>query len=601
MGGICCCENENYNKSDIKLSATILESKKPNRSESINFSSRNENNFNPGKEPAEESNNARKFNGDKVNQISISTNNNNNNNNNSNNNNNNNNSSLKSPEKINSNNNINLNNTNISNKNLNQLKYSRTREIRNQQIRININNIVNQKECSPAEFYTIEKRLGEGSYGEVFKVKHKTLGFSRAMKKIIRRSTRSAENEREVLNEIGLLKSIDHPHIVKIFEFYLTKQAYFLITELCSGGELFDRISTQGPVEESHAAYIMYQVLSAVFNCHSKNILHRDLKPENILIDRIDDGGYLQVKIIDFGTAKIFEKDKAEQKVIGSAYYIAPEVLEKNYNEKCDLWSCGVILYILLTARPPFGGSDEEIMKKIKIGIYDESDLMKKSPEVRDLIRKLLDMNPITRLSAQEALRHPFFARFETRKKLYYTSPEKFTDIVDKLKSFQYSNKFQETALAFLVHNSLHLEEVKELYKVFSLIDADLDGKITKIELADTMLSIHKGRSKSEVEKEIDLIFKNIDNDDNGTIEYEEFVRAVIGKECLLSDNILRFAFLFFDKDNSGDITIEEIKIIFGSEIDSTLIQNIIDEIDIDGNKSIDFNEFKTMMLKLLQ
>ena len=412
---------------------------------------------------------------------------------------------------------------------------------------------------------------------------------------------KGTENEIEVNNEINLLKSIDHPNIVKIVEFYVTKQAYFIITELCQGGELFDKIMEKEKLDEDHSAYILFQVLSAVINCHNKNIVHRDLKPENILIDREEDNGYLTIKIIDFGTAKIFEKDKAEQKVIGSAYYIAPEVLEKNYNEKCDLWSCGVILYILLTGKPPFGGSEDEIIRKIKKGIYDESELNNKSDESKDLIRKLLEMNPNKRLSAQQAIKHPWFEVTRTREKIIKMSEDKLSDFIKKLTTFKYQSKFQETALAFLVHNCLHLEEVKDIYKVFNAIDADCDGKISPVELAESLKHYYKGKkSEQDINEEVRTIFKKIDNDGNNTIEYEEFVRAVIGKDKLLSDIFMRHTFNFFDKDGSGEITIQEMKAIFNNEIEEDTIKKIVQEIDTDGNNEINFEEFKTMMDKLL-
>ncbi len=467
-------------------------------------------------------------------------------------------------------------------------------------VKINTMNVINQKECSPSENYTIDKRLGEGSYGEVFRVKHKQLGLIRAMKRIHRRH-KSLESEVEVNNEINLLKSIDHPNIVKIVEFYITKQAYFIITEICQGGELFDKILEKGSFDEEHSSYIMFQILSAVINCHSKNIVHRDLKPENILIDREEDNGYLTIKIIDFGTAKIFEKDKAEQKVIGSAYYIAPEVLAQNYNEKCDLWSCGVILYILLTGKPPFGGSEEEIMKKIKQGVYDESILKDCSVEVKDLIRHLLEKDIKLRYSAEKAIKHQWFDKMRTREKIINMSEEKISIFIQKLINFKYQSKFQETALTFLVHNSLHLDEVKEIYRVFNAIDSDCDGKITQDELADSLKKFYKGqKDEKEIQKLVKIIFKNIDNDGNNSIEYEEFVRAVIGKEKLLSDAFMKHSFNFFDKDGSGEITIEELSVIFNNELDMETIKKIVQEIDQDGNQEISYDEFKAMMNKFL-
>src|SRR5690606_797892 len=136
--------------------------------------------------------------------------------------------------------------------------------------------------------------------------------------------------------------------------------------------ELFKKIIDSAPFDEGFTAYIMYQIISCMFYCHTMGIIHRDLKPENILIENMERNGYFRIKIIDFGTAKIYEKGKIERKVIGSSYYIAPEVLNKNYNEKCDLWSCGVIMYILLSARPPFNGDDDgQIVARIRQGGYD--------------------------------------------------------------------------------------------------------------------------------------------------------------------------------------------------------------------------------------
>ena len=140
----------------------------------------------------------------------------------------------------------------------------------------------------------------------------------------------------------------------------------------------------------------MYQVLSAVFYCHNINIIHRDLKPENILVEKEEnEEGFSNIKIIDFGTAKIFDKDKSEQKVIGTAYYIAPEVLAGKYNEKCDIWSCGVIMYILLCGRPPFGGDEDEIIENIKKGEYDlaEEPWNRISYEAKDLIKSMIELN----------------------------------------------------------------------------------------------------------------------------------------------------------------------------------------------------------------
>ena len=168
--------------------------------------------------------------------------------------------------------------------------------------------------------------------------------------------------------EIEILKNLDHPNIMRLYEVFQDEKYIYLVTELCEGGELFDEILARGMFNETDAAFILKQVLSAVAYCHSKKVAHRDIKPENILIDNKDK---LTIKLIDFGTSQVFENEEKMELVMGSAYYIAPEILTGKYNEKCDIWSIGVILYILLSGKPPFNGdNDQVIMDKVKTGKF---------------------------------------------------------------------------------------------------------------------------------------------------------------------------------------------------------------------------------------
>jgi len=188
--------------------------------------------------------------------------------------------------------------------------------------------------------------------------------------KILKKDSLDKEEIDRFMHEIDILRKLDHPNILRLYEFYQDQKRYYLVTELCSGGELFDEITNRAHFEEADAAKIIQQVLMAVRYCHERNIVHRDLKPENILLDSKKNSN--RVKVIDFGTSEEIEPGMKLTQQYGTAYYIAPEVLSSAYNEKCDIWSIGVILYILLSGKPPFDGKDDkEIIKKVRIGQYD--------------------------------------------------------------------------------------------------------------------------------------------------------------------------------------------------------------------------------------
>jgi calcium-dependent protein kinase len=468
---------------------------------------------------------------------------------------------------------------------------------------INNNLIVSKTYGLPLDYYKQIKKLGEGSYGQVWKVEHIQSGLLRAMKKIKKNINSKKNNELDILNEIDILKKIDHPNIVRIFEFFNTEDGYYLITEYLSGGELFKEIVERAPFTEEIAGNIMYQIFSAINYCHNMNIMHRDLKPENILIERKIDDKY-SIKIIDFGTAKLHDKNKSEKKVIGSSYYIAPEVLCESYNHKCDLWSCGVILYILLSGKAPFSDkNDTIILEKIKVGKYNMNinEFKNISDESRDLISKLLEKNPKKRLNAVEALNHEWFKKLNIKSDIIETDIEKIKESFENIKRYNPKSKLQQIVLAFLVHNIPQLKSMKGIYKVFLTYDENSDGKITKKEMTNV---IEKILQLKNYRKEIDEIFNILDSDNNGFIEYEEFVRASIDKEILVTDEILKFAFNFFDKDNSGQITLKELREIFcinqSKEISEDVIKKIVEDIDTDGNLQISFEEFKEMMQKII-
>ena len=281
---------------------------------------------------------------------------------------------------------------------------------------VNVSNelIISNSNSNPEKEYEKLGFLGEGTLASVYKVRNIYTEALCAMKVIKRSMSYDIEKEKELYNEINILRAMDHPNILKILEFFSTNNNYCIITELCAGGELFQHIVDTGPFDEVYTAYVMYQLLSAVNYCHKMKIIHRDIKPENILIVDKNQEGLPSIKLCDFSLSKLcsLRGSMIQKKVVGSAYYIAPEVLRKKYNEKCDLWSCGVIMYILLSGRPPFDGdNDNEIIANVTSGEYDLTNrpFNTISKNAKDLINKLLTVNSEKRISAEEALNHVWF------------------------------------------------------------------------------------------------------------------------------------------------------------------------------------------------
>ena len=467
--------------------------------------------------------------------------------------------------------------------------------------------LVMQQKGNPSDKYIRGKKLGSGSFGTVYEAKNILFNTKIAMKIIVKQKNM---NNKLIKNEIDILKKLSHPNIVRIYEFYESSNCFYLINEYCDVGELYNYINNS-TLNEQQLAIIFYQVFSGLWYLHENNILHRDLKPENILIskkevDLLTKEEYFWIQIIDFGTAKIFEQNKKEKSVVGSAYYIAPEVLNKDYNEKCDTWSVGVILYMFLTGRAPFAGkNNDEIVNSIKTKPLDEDNpnLIKRSPEVRDLIKGLLQKDTNKRLSAKEALNHVWFKKFNGRK-LFGNFIEKDIQLyIDNLFNYSFQSKIQQLVIAFLVHNLPTTDSKRNILKLYRYFNESGDCKLTKEELT---LGLSKYRNKEEIEEKVDNLFLLLDSDNNGYIEYEEFLRACVDKKEVLTEEYLKYAFKFLDKENKGKLSVQEINNAFledGNNVNQLFeiaLTKDISEVDADGDGIIDFDEFKQLMLNTM-
>jgi len=375
-----------------------------------------------------------------------------------------------------------------------------------------------------------------------------------------------------MLNEINTLRTLDHPNIVKIYEYFEDEKRFYIVTEHIQGGELFDEIIARGKFDEKDAALLLRQLLSCITYCHSHNIVHRDLKPENVLLEankRFD-----EIKVIDFGTAQVFKQGQSLKETIGTPYYIAPEVLNHNYGKECDVWSLGVMAYIILSGIPPFnGGTDAEIMASIKTGKFSFKHAVWKgiSQSAKDFITSLLTYDRTKRPTAQQALKHQWIQDHST-----LTVDKKVAEsALDNLVHFHSHAIIKAATLTFIGSQLLSKAEREELATVFKKIDLNGDGKLSKDEIRDGY-ALHYGRQISD--KEIDFMFDAVDTDQSGYIDYTEFVVASANEKALLSTERLTSAFKMFDKDNSGTITPDEIKKVLSSA-ENKLPASVIDAI----------------------
>ncbi|KAK7290472.1 hypothetical protein RIF29_04920 [Crotalaria pallida] len=441
------------------------------------------------------------------------------------------------------------------------------------------------------EFFSLGRKLGQGQFGITFLCIEKTTGREYACKSIAKRKLVSDEDVEDVRREIQIMHHLaGHPNVISIKGAYEDAVAVHVVMELCAGGELFDRIIQRGHYTERQAADLIRTIVGVVEACHSLGVMHRDLKPENFLfVNKQEDS---PLKTIDFGLSVFFKPGEIFSDVVGSPYYVAPEVLRKRYGPEADVWSAGVILYILLSGVPPFWAESEQgIFEQVLRGDLDfDSDPWPQiSESAKDLVRKMLVRDPRRRMTAHQVLCHPWI-------QVDGVAPDKPLDsaVLSRLKQFSAMNKLKKMAL-IIIAESLSEEEIAGLKEMFKMIDTDNSGQITFEELKAGLKRVGANLKESEI---YDLM-QAADVDNSGTIDYGEFIAATLHLNKIEREDHLFAAFSYFDKDGSGYITPDELQQAcdeFG--IEDVRLEEIIREIDEDNDGRIDYNEFVTMMQK---
>ncbi|KAJ8446841.1 hypothetical protein Cgig2_016151 [Carnegiea gigantea] len=440
--------------------------------------------------------------------------------------------------------------------------------------------------------YTFGKELGRGQFGVTHLVTHKQTGEQFACKTIAKRKLINKEDIEDVRREVQIMHHLTgQPNIVELKGAYEDKHSVHLVMELCAGGELFDRIIAKGHYTERAAAALLRTIVQIVHTCHTMGVIHRDLKPENFLLLNKDENS--PIKATDFGLSVFYKPGETFKDIVGSAYYIAPEVLKRKYGPEADIWSIGVMLYIFLSGVPPFWAETEHgIFNAILRGHVDfSSDPWPSiSSQAKDLVRKMLNTDPKQRLTAYQVLNHSWI-------KEDGEAPDTPLDnaVLNRLKQFRAMNKFKKVALR-VIAGCLSEEEIMGLKQLFKSIDTDNSGSITLEELKQGLQK--QGTKLSEYE--VKQLMEAADADGNGTIDYEEFITATMHLNRMDKEEHLYTAFQYFDKDNSGYITVEELEQAlreYGMH-DGRDIGEIINEVDTDHDGRINYDEFVAMMRK---
>ncbi|CAE8628917.1 unnamed protein product, partial [Polarella glacialis] len=430
-------------------------------------------------------------------------------------------------------------------------------------------NFVRQNDRHLEEVYKMGTKLGEGSFGIVYRVEHRLSGEQRVCKKIAK--SKSDMTSDQILQEIGHMAMLDHPNVIKVYEYFDDPAFVSQIMEPCNGGELQDKVdefrkSGKAPYDEAFVCDVVKQTLRALAFMHNKPFLHKDLKPQNIMMV---DKASSSIKVIDFGLAEMFNPhQKFAATIGGTLLYMAPEVFRQKMTVKIDVWSTGVILYNLLTGDfpflaqwPPPKGRDEawwqeQTIEKIKSEPPTKhSRLGKWSAPCLDLLIQMLQKDDKLRPDATQCLDHPWFRGYSE------VAPTLSVGVVQCVEAYARMPELRKGIFLLLAHQyEVQAQALLELRALFTHFDVRNQGSLSATDLKAVLIESGMGPLTAE------RVYHALDRGKQGQINWTEFTAAAIWFSVCRNDRAIDAAFGTFDTDQDGRITAEDLCLVLADD-----------------------------------
>lgn len=425
--------------------------------------------------------------------------------------------------------------------------------------------------------YLFDKKiLGSGHFGEVRKAKLALDPRRTYAVKTINKKKLGSEFHL-LKRELEILKVIDHPHVAKFYECYQDEESLHFVLEYCSGETLMAKLVAKKLFTEEEVKKIMFEVLQVVNHLHDRSICHRDIKPENLIYASKKENS--ELKMIDFGLSRPYQNGHELCTIVGTPFYVAPEVIDGSYDLKCDYWSLGVMMYMLLCGKPPFiAKNHKKIFYLIKKGkfTFDEEIWTTISLDAKDIIKGFLTINPAKRLTARDALDLPWlhnnYIEFTMGGKSHITA-----ELFDRLRRFRSITLFEKEVIKLMVKLFDDIDEIKRLRLVFFSVDYLNNGTLSDKEL----IAFFKENGMELKKNEAVSIINSLQLRAVGCITYTEFIAGAVDPSFYTNRSHLRIMFKRFDIDDTKVITSKNIKNCFarfGFILKKSTIESMIQE-----------------------